>query len=149
MVCMIFSEHGFILYAVLALVFLLIEALTFSLTTIWFAASALVMMFVSFLPIPFHVQLLMFLAIACVLLIFTRPLLVNKIVKHTATNADALIGKECRLLKKIGEFQNGEIKLRGIIWSAKSVNGCEIAENAICKIVKIEGNTVFVEQTRI
>ena len=63
----------------LVILFTAIEVATFGLATIWFALGALVMLFLSPLPIPFLWQILLFLIISSVLLIFTRPVAVKKL----------------------------------------------------------------------
>ena len=100
------------IWVALVIGFALIEVFTLGLTTIWFAIAALVMVFLSFLEIPLSFQILIFLSISAVLLIFTRPLAVKKFkVGKEKTNIDSLIGKHALVTKKIGEFEKGEVKL--------------------------------------
>jgi membrane protein implicated in regulation of membrane protease activity len=130
-----------------ALVFSLVElATSFTLTTIWFAISALLMVFVSGLteifsaPIRFRLHLGIFLIISIVLLVFTRPIAIKKLkVGKEKTNIDSLIGMNAPVLKRISEFENGEIKLNGQLWTAKSENGETIEAGSKCKVIKIEG----------
>ena len=49
---------------------LVIEGLTMGLTTIWFAVSALVVLFLSFTPLSLFFQLFIFLVLGLVLLFF-------------------------------------------------------------------------------
>jgi membrane protein implicated in regulation of membrane protease activity len=113
---------------------------TLGLTTIWFAIASAVMVFLSMLPIPLVFQILIFLAISSVLLIFTRPVALKKFkTGREKTNVDSLIGKYALVTKKISEFSNGEVKLNGQIWSARSHNGSELNEGARCEVVRIEG----------
>ncbi|MCL2879651.1 MAG: NfeD family protein [Treponema sp.] len=124
----------------LVIVFSLIEVFTFGLTTIWFALGALVMVFLSFIDIPLAWQILIFLAISAVLLIFTRPLAIKKFKAGKAkTNVDTLIDRPALVTKTITEFDKGEIKIHGVIWSAYSEDNTEIKEGTKCIIVRIEG----------
>jgi membrane protein implicated in regulation of membrane protease activity len=124
----------------LVIVFALIEAFTFGLTTIWFAIAALVMVFLSFLKIPLSFQILIFLAISAALLVFTRPLAVKRLkIGKEKTNIDSLIGKHVLVTKKISEFEKGEVKMNGQIWSARSEDNSEINEGIKCEVVRIEG----------
>jgi len=128
------------IWAGLIVLFTLIEVFTFNLTTIWFALAALVMVFFSFLPIPFEFQLLIFVAVSAVLFIFTRPLAVKKLkIGKEKTNVDSLIGKHVLVVKQITEFDRGEVKINGIIWSAKSENDSTLVEGTKCEVVRIEG----------
>ena len=98
------------------------------------------MVFLSMLPLPFSVQILIFLAISAVLLFFTRPIAVKKLkAGREKTNVDSLIGKHAMVTRQIGEFENGEIKINGLFWSARSEDASEIKEGVKCEIVRIEG----------
>jgi membrane protein implicated in regulation of membrane protease activity len=124
-----------------------IEALTMGLTTIWFACGALVMVFVSLTRIPFVAQATVFLAVSGALLAFTRPLAVKKLKAGSVkTNIDSLIGKEALVIKQITRFEKGEIKLNGQIWSARSEDGSDIAQNEKCRVMRIEGVQAIVRK---
>jgi membrane protein implicated in regulation of membrane protease activity len=138
------TGFGFIsirwIWVALVIVFALVEAFTLGLTTIWFALSALVMVFLSFLPIPLTAQILIFLIIAAALLIFTRPIAIKKFkMGKEKTNVDSLIGKDTLVIKKISEFEKGEVKLNGQIWSAMAEDNAEIEEGTRCRVIRIEG----------
>jgi len=127
-------------WVALAVIFAIIEACTLGLTTIWFAISALVMVFLSFLPIPLVYQVMIFLAISAVLLFFTRPIAIKKFkIGKEKTNVDGLIGKCALVTKKITEFDRGEVKLNGQIWTARTEDGSTLEEGSKCEIVRIEG----------
>ncbi|WP_428768947.1 NfeD family protein [Treponema sp. HNW] len=122
------------------------EALTMQLTTIWFALAALITVFVSLLPIPPVLQVFLFLIIACTLLILTRPFVKKKLeARKIKTNADSLIGQKALVLKDIGEFEKGEIKIEGKVWTAKTADGTLLAAGNKCIIEKIEGVTCIVK----
>ena len=131
----------------LTILFAIIEAVTFGLVTIWFAISALIMVFVSFLPIALVYQVIIFLVISTVLLIFTRPLALKKfkpgIVK---TNVDSLVGMHALVTRQITEFDRGEVKLNGQIWSARSQEGLTIKEGTKCEVLRIEGVQAIVRE---
>ncbi|MCL2443000.1 MAG: NfeD family protein [Treponema sp.] len=129
----------------LTIIFAIIECFTLGLTTIWFALAAFVMIFLSFLPIPFEIQLLIFLAISAVLLFYTRPIALKKFkIGKTKTNVDSLVGKNALVTKQITEFDRGEVKLEGQIWSAKSEDGSTLNEGIKCEVIRTEGVQVIV-----
>ena len=104
------------------------------------------MIFLGRLPIPFAVQILIFLILSTVLLFLTRPVLIKKMKIGTEkTNSDGLIGKKALVVKQITEFEKGEIKINGNIWSAKSEDSSVISENSQCEILRIEGVTAIVK----
>jgi len=128
------------IWVALTIIFSLIEAFTFGLTTIWFALAAFVMVFLSFLPIPLVFQIIIFLAISATLLIFTRPVAIKKLkIGREKTNVDSLVGRHALVTKQIGEFERGEVKLNGQIWTARSDNDAKINEGTKCEVVRIEG----------
>jgi len=133
------------IWAGLAIIFALIEAFTFGLTTIWFAIAAIVMVFLSLIKIPLPVQIVIFLVIASLLLIFTRPLAIKKLkLGKEKTNVDSFIGKHVPVIKTISEFEHGEVKLNGLIWAARSDNNAEIAAGTKCEVLRVEGVQLIV-----
>jgi len=133
------------IWVALVIIFSLIEIFTLGLTTVWFAIAAVLMVFLSFFNIPLPVQILIFLAVAALLLIFTRPLAVKKFkIGREKTNVDSLVGKHALVVKTIGEFERGEAKINGQIWSAHSEDNTEITEGSKCEILRIEGVQLIV-----
>ena len=103
------------------------------------------MLFLSPLPIPFLWQILLFLIISSVLLIFTRPVVVKKLkVGGEKTNTDSLIGEKAFVIKTITEFEKGLVKIHGMEWSARSVDGKCLAKDSTCIVERIEGVTLVV-----
>ncbi|MDR3020381.1 MAG: NfeD family protein [Treponema sp.] len=150
----ILTDFGYIslrwIWVALTILFSVIEVFTFGLTTVWFAIAAFVMIFVSFLNIPLLYQALIFLVISTTLLIFTRPVALRKFkVGREKTNVDSLVGKHALVVKPIGEFDKGEVKLQGQIWSARSEDGSTIDENTKCEVVRIEGVHAIVRKITI
>ncbi|MCL2441382.1 MAG: NfeD family protein [Treponema sp.] len=130
----------------LTILFAVIEGLTLGLTTIWFALAALIMVFISFLPVPLVFQAMIFLVISAVLLFFTRPLAIKKFkTGNVKTNVDSLAGKTALVTKQITEFERGEIKVNGQIWSARSEDGSILTEGTKCEIIRIEGVQAIVK----
>ena len=70
-----------ILWIVVFAAALIIEAASFALVSIWFAAGALGALIAAAVGAPFWVQLIIFGILAGLLLIFTRPLL-KKLFPH-------------------------------------------------------------------
>lgn len=129
----------------LTVVLIVIEAITSGLTTIWFAAGSFLMIFASLLKLPLPLQLILFVAVSLLLLIFTRPILKKKLaIKKTALNTDALIGQKAIVTKDISELEKGVIKINGIEWTAASEDGKSIPAGSTCVIKEIKGATAVV-----
>ena len=72
-----------------------------------------------------------------------QKLIKKKIKTHkNATNADSLIGNEIKVLKEVGPNQNGEGKIRDIIWTIKSDD--IIKEDEVAIVKEIKGNSLIV-----
>jgi membrane protein implicated in regulation of membrane protease activity len=128
------------IWVALTIIFALIEIFTFGLTTIWFALAALVLVFLSFLPIPLTFQILIFLGLSALLLIFTRPVAIKKLkMGKEKTNVDSLVGKSALVIKTISEFEKGEVKINGQIWSARAEDNSIITAGTRCEVLRIEG----------
>jgi membrane protein implicated in regulation of membrane protease activity len=127
-------------WAVLVIIFALIEAFTLGLYTIWFAISALVMVFISLLKMPLPYQVLLFLAISSLLLFITRPVVVKRLkIGKVKTNVEELAGMNALVTREITEFNTGEVKLNGQFWTALAEDGKGIPKDTKCEVVRIEG----------
>ena len=133
---------------VLCLVF---EAVTFSLTTVWAAVTALLMIFLCRTPLPLRWQFLIFFVITILLLVFTRPFAVKKLkLGRVATNVNSMDGQEVLVVKKITQFEKGEAKAsNGVIWTAIGEGSEEIPKGTVCVISRVEGNTLVVKEKNI
>ncbi|RKD24928.1 hypothetical protein BET04_11550 [Caminicella sporogenes] len=136
-----------ILWIIVAVIFGIIEALTLGLTTIWFAAGALVAMISALINLPFIVQILIFLISAGVFLYYTRPIAKEYLkIGATKTNVNSIIGKTGIVTKKILPYNTGQVKVSGQIWTAKSIDDKEIDENLEIEVVRVEGVKLIVKK---
>ena len=141
------SSYATIVWAVLIVVFTLIEAGTMGLTSIWFAVGSLASLIAAVMNFGIVIQIVVFLIVATILLIYTRPIAkkVLKIGSHK-TNVDALIGTIGFVTKIITPHENGLVKVKGQIWSAKSVDGETIDVDKNVEIIAIEGVKLIVKE---
>ena len=87
------SVSMIVFWLALALIFLLIEAATAGLTTIWFAGGALIALLTALFDAPVALQVIIFFVVSICLLVFTRKIFVEKLKTGSEkTNVDALIG---------------------------------------------------------
>ncbi|GHU40536.1 membrane protein [Spirochaetia bacterium] len=134
----IFSPWFWLCLAVLCAIIEFFTAWT--LTTIWFGISAFLIVVPSGLGLPFQAQIGIFLLVSLVLLIFTRPIALKKLkIGQEKTNVDSWVGKTVLVTKTISEFETGEIKLNGLVWTAVSHNAQKIDAGTKCTIVRIDG----------
>ena len=109
-------------WLVVIVVFVAIELNTMALTTIWFAGGALAAFFTAYAGFSVKVQLVIFLIVSLILLIFTRPFASKYINKGTVkTNADGLIGKKARVTAEINnQLSQGAAVVGGQEWTARA-----------------------------
>lgn len=140
-----------LIWLALLAAFLIIEAITTGLTTIWFAGGALVAVIASYLGAGLILQLLLFLVVSVVLLIFTRPLALRYMNKDLEkTNVNSLLGKTAVVTQEIDNLtQTGQVRINDIEWMARtSEDGQKIAENAVVKVVEVHGVRLIVEEIK-
>lgn len=140
----------FIWLAILA-VLLVTEAITAGLTTIWFAGGALVAAVASYFGAGLITQLMLFLCVSLVLLIFTRPAAVKFMNKGvTKTNAESLIGRKAVVIQTIDNLaQTGQVRISDIEWMARtSSDGIVIPEKAVVIVKEIQGVKLIVEEVQ-
>lgn len=136
------------IWVAVTIICIVVETLTMSLTTIWFAIGAFVMVFVAFTPLPFVAQLFIFVVMSLILLIFTRPIVQKKFnQKKIATNYERIIGQIALVTKKITATEKGTIKINGMEWTASVNEDIVLEEGSNCVIENIEGVTAYVKKS--
>ena len=134
-------------WVAVTIICVVIESLTLSLTTLWFGISAFVMVFLAFTPLPFPAQLLIFVALAMVLLIFTKPVVKKKLSqKKIATNYERVIGQIAVVTKRITALEKGSVKINGMEWTAAVKEDTTLEEGSKCMVEEIAGVTAYVKQ---
>ena len=141
------QNGAFIFWAIVAVLALLIEAMTAELVSCWFAPSALVAMILSPFVKQIWIQVIVFLGLSIFLLVVARGIVKKKLaVRKTNLNADSLIGKTGVVQEPINNIsETGSVKIAGLIWTARSVNGEEIPEGAVVIIRDIQGVKLICE----
>ena len=125
----------------------ILEFFSLGLTTIWAAIAALPMIFIARTNLDFRWQLIVFVSLTLLLLIFTRPFAVKKLKNGSLkTNVDSMIGSQVLVTEKISGFEKGSVKTKnGVIWSASAAeNSVEISEGSLCNVCEVKGNTLIV-----
>ena len=134
-----------IIWLILLIVFVILEAATVQLICIWFAAGSLAAMLVSLLGGVLWLQILVFFTVSIVLFALLWPLAKKHFKpKLVATNADALVGRICKVTEDIDPLEGGRVKVGDVTWSARCESETVIPAGAQVKILKIQGAKVFV-----
>jgi len=136
-----------IIWAIAIVVFIVAEAATVGLVSIWFAVGALGALLVSVLGGKLWLQITVFVILTAVTLLLTRPL-VSKYVnnKSQPTNADRLIGTKCMVTEKIDNLTaTGTVNAGGKVWSARSADDSVIEPGSLAVVERIEGVRLIVK----
>ncbi len=139
-----------VIWIVLAMVLGVIEASSVNLITIWFAVSALLTSVFASLNFSIGAQVAIFIVISAVLVCITRPMAKKYFSKKTvATNADRIISAQGVVIETIDPVKGqGQIKVMGQIWSAKSSDDSVLNEGLRVKIISVEGVKAIVEEIK-
>lgn len=144
---------GFFAYIWIGLLILclMVEGSTVALVSLWFAFGCLAAIIAALLGASFGVQAGVFLVVSGVLLALLRPFLKKYIAPSIQkTNADSLIGQECPVTEEIRNLQSqGQVKINGMVWSARSTDGRDIPKGAVVKIHGIEGVKLMVSPVSV
>ena len=138
-----------IIWLLILIITVVIEFLTMGLTTVWFAGGALVAGIAALANLPVWLQIIVFLLVSILLLIFTRPVAVKYFNKERIrTNVESLVGKQAIVISEIDNLQGvGQVSVGGQEWSARNfVEGKLLAPGTIVRIRAVNGVKLIVEE---
>lgn len=135
------------LWLALIVFFIIAEACTVVLVSIWFAGGSLVGLILAALHAPWWLQIMGALVVSGVLIYFTRPVAMKHFNKNIVkTNVSTLAGKQAIVIEEIDNLKaTGQVIVNGQEWSARNVaDGEAIPEGAVVVIEKVKGVTLQV-----
>ena len=142
---------GTIAFWVAALVvFLIVEAVTAGLVSIWFVFGSLVALICAALGAAVWLQIFWFVIVSVATLVLTRPLVKRYVdSRSVATYADRSIGRAAVVTERIDNLAaTGAVKLDGVVWTARSTDDAVAIETGERVTVRaIEGVKLIVERT--
>ena len=133
------------------IVFLMVEASAVTLVSIWFAVGALAALISALFGAELWLQIVLFFAVSILALASLRPLLRKYFVpKLTPTNVDSVVGSTGLVIVDIDNITaQGQVKLGGMEWTARSTSGEPIPTGTQIKVDKVEGVKVFVSPAQV
>ncbi|TCT14689.1 membrane protein implicated in regulation of membrane protease activity [Natranaerovirga pectinivora] len=136
------------LWLIILVLSLLIEALTLGLATIWFAFGALAAWVLSLFGIHMAVQVTVFFVISFVMLYYTRPVAIKVLkIGKTKTNYESIIGKEGVVTEEINNLKGvGVVKVDGNTWTARGKTNEIIERDSVIKVAEVIGVKLIVEK---
>ena len=128
-------------------VFIVAEAATVALVSIWFIGGAVCALIAAILGAGLVVQLAVFLAVSAALLAFACPAARKKWSKKPERmNADRLAGETAMVTEPIDACADtGAVKVSGVLWTAKCTTGERIEKGRHVTIERVEGAKLYVK----
>ncbi len=142
-------SSSIVLWAVLALGFLVLEGCTVAMVSLWFAFGAAAALILGLLGAAFWLQVAAFLVVSGALLALLRPML-RKYAKTTKTNVDSIPGTQGLVTESIDNVAyQGQVKLGAMTWTARSSSGAPISAGTQVVVDRVEGVKVFVSPVKV
>ena len=118
--------------------------------TIWFALSALIVMFLSNFIGDSLIQFLIFAVLSIIFLIFTRPVLRKYIELQRKTNFDSSMKGMDVKVERVVDARKAEkeyeVKFKGSIWTGVSEE--MLSSGEVVKIKGFRGNKIILEKNK-
>ena len=135
-----------IFWLIAAVGFLVLEGMTFSMVSVWFAAgSAAALLSCLFWP-SFRVQAVVFIVVSILCLAAFKPLAEKLRKKPTPTNGDRSLGREAKVLTPVSAEETGRVRLDGVDWNARCATpGDTLAPGQTCRVTEIHSTLLIVE----
>lgn len=135
-----------IFWLIAAVGFLVLEGMTFSMVSVWFAAgSAAALLSCLFHP-PFKVQAVVFIVVSVLCLAAFKPLTQRLRQKPTPTNGDRSLGREAKVLTPVSAEETGRVRLDGVDWNARCATpGDTLGPGSLCRVTEIHSTLLIVE----
>ncbi len=132
----------------LAVLFVILEAATEQLVSVWFIAGAVAALVLSLFETSLWWQLVAFIVVSGVVLVTVRPLAMKRArQKRVPTNADMLIGETAVVSENIdNDAGAGRVEVDGLGWSARSADGAALKSGAKVRVCRIEGVKLIVKK---
>lgn len=125
-----------IFWLILIIVLVVAEISTVNLVSIWFIASGIISLVLSFFIDSFIIQFAVFVILGIILLITTKPILEKTVAtKKEKTNLDRVIGMTAIVTEPIKRNVVGEVKVDGKRWSAISSKKIEVDEEVVIEAI--------------
>lgn len=132
------------------IVCLVVEACTYAFVSIWFSLGGIGAFIAAMLKADFFTQLIVFVLISAVSLLFTRKF-VKKFMNVTRqpTNYELVIGKTAEVIEDIDNLKGtGRVKLDGVDWSALSKDNIQIGAGESVLVTDIKSTRLIVSRIK-
>lgn len=138
-----------LLWLIISFVCLIVELSSGDFYFVCFALGTLVSIIFAAFDAPFIAQLLAWVIASVFCLVFVRPSLVRRLHNKAErkSNADALIGRQAKVIESIPADGYGYVQIDGDQWRAISADKAEIAVGTTVSV--IERNSIILTVTSL
>ncbi|MBR5565898.1 MAG: NfeD family protein [Roseburia sp.] len=139
-----------IFWLALMIIFAVVEIATVGLTAIWFAGGSFVALLAHLMGLNIYVQILVFIVISAILMIFTRPWVLKYFKPRLVrTNYETVVGENVCLTETVDNIKGtGRAVYRGQEWTARAYEPGKIFEaGTIVAVKEIRGVTLYVVES--
>ena len=150
-----------IFWLLAAIGFVVLEAMTLNLVSIWFAVGSAAALLSCLVTGSFRVQAVVFVAVSTLCLLALKPLCARLRKPPTATNGDRALGREAVALTSgglggdggeavaltsVSAEATGRVRLDGVDWNARCATpGDTLAPGQSCRVAEIHSTLLIVE----
>lgn len=139
---MVFTVNS-ILWLILLIALIVVEAATVNLVSVWFAVGAASALVTSAFTDSGKIQFIVFVFVSVIALLLTRPLAHRYAKEHSeSTNVGRNVGRKGQVLVGISPNAPGRVRLDGVDWMARSET--PIADGTLCEVLAVEGAALVV-----
>lgn len=145
------SDVAMLVWLVLIFVFLIVEACTVGLMSVWFALGAFCAFIVSVFCNELWVQITVFVLVSIITLIgyiiWMKKFKKDMESSGSRTQVGDLIGRECLVIEALDKLHGkGRIKIDGVDWKAEYTDDTVIPVGVTVRVVSSKGVTLYVER---
>jgi len=142
------AQHLWQTWAVVAVVCLILELTAGDFFIICFSIGAVFAAIVAALGGGFYLQLITFAVFTLISLFWVRPFAQRYLHKgedNRVSNADALLGRQGRVVETVKADGFGRVQIDGDIWKAATTESADIPEGTNVRVVGRESTIITVE----
>ncbi len=138
------------IWLVVVIVMSVAEAVTAQMISIWFVLGAIAALIISIFTDSITIQILSFILVTFISLLVTKPLVRKAMMfKKEDTNVGRYIGKIAVVTDTIdNRFGTGQVKINGLIWTARSSDDSIIPIDSDVLVERIEGVKLIVTKLK-
>ena len=135
-----------IFWLLAAIGFVVFEAMTLNLVSIWFAVGSAAALLSCLVTGSFRVQAVVFIAVSTLCLLALKPLCSRLRKPPTATNGDRALGREAVVLTSVSAEATGRGRRAGVDGHGRGgTPGDTLAPGQSCRVAEIHSTLLIVE----